>query len=1149
MSKRRILALVLVAFVLFGCFNWTSLSVKAAAEEKSYTFSELKKVTEWGVSSSVNGDGELEISFEGQYQSSFYEIPTEIDPSTIEKLVFDVKSGNAADLAFKMHTQADFDSDNKGGTPVSYGTPEVVATGEDVLYFSVMSLNDGTTKATISGVTFYLSGEGSGRTNSSDDGALLEGDSVIVNGDFSDGDTSMWTVDAGSAKITTGTSDTPIAGDIVTYGIINGRTRSYDCFSQDITSVVEKGHTYAYEFYAKLSDDYEGAPADQRQIDFAPYITSGGDTTYLGSYSPEISGVVSQQLTPGEWTKFAGTFKVNAAGNLDQVVIRLLEQGTNYGEGDCVMGEYYVTAVSLVDMNLEVATIEANVPNLKDTFTADFGSDMRAGVSIVASELGDPQLMQLVTKHFNAITIGNELKPDAMFGYSNGACPGTEKATINGQTIDVPVLDFSRAEQILDYVYDWNQEHPDQFIKMRGHVLVWHSQTPEWFFHEDYDKNKPYVTPEVMNLRLEWYIKSVLTHFTGEDSKYNGMFYGWDVVNEAVSDASGTYRSEKENASEPLSNDTHGSNSSWWAVYQSNEFIINAFRYANMYAPADVELYYNDYNDSTPSKVGPIVELLKAVKEADGTRIDGMGMQAHEMIDSPTVDQVLDAARQYSAVVGQVQFTEFDVRASMNFDGTDATKDDEYTLQAYRYKELYDALKTLNDEGVKVGGMTVWGVIDGNSWLQGNASVGGGADGTQRQCPLFFDDNYKVKPCFWAIVDPSKLSPVTNKVDVFKSATGSFDGIAGTVISGDNVTVEFVPIWTDNSFKVQVTVLDATDDGANDYVTLYFDKYNSKASGIAPGTATMSRAEGSAVDGGYQVVLEKELQGTETVVGFDIVVNDGDEVVVYNDTTLSQSNSTKYYAEAYLKQSMYIAKGTAVVDGELDEAWANAADVDLAIVQGAKASATAKVLWDEQCLYVYMTVVDDQINADSAEVHEQDSVEIFIDETNSKATSYNSATKQYRINYENALSFNGETCVEDNITSVAKLTDNGYIVEAAIKWTETVPAENAAIGFELQVNDADYSGTRIGTLNWFDSTNSCWENPSCYGTATLVLEIPEPITIEEIQEEGSAKDSRNNVAPIAALCGGAAAICAFAAKKKKDAIKTSDNSEKDKEDK
>lgn len=36
-----------------------------------------------------------------------------------------------------------------------------------------------------------------------------------------------------------------------------------------------------------------------------------------------------------------------------------------------------------------------------------------------------------------------------------------------------------------------------------------------------------------MDKRLEWYIRSVLTYYTGEDSRYKGMFYGWDVVNDA----------------------------------------------------------------------------------------------------------------------------------------------------------------------------------------------------------------------------------------------------------------------------------------------------------------------------------------------------------------------------------------------------------------------------------------------------------------------------------------------------------------------------------------------------------------------------------------------------------------------------------------
>ena len=41
---------------------------------------------------------------------------------------------------------------------------------------------------------------------------------------------------------------------------------------------------------------------------------------------------------------------------------------------------------------------------------------------------------------------------------------------------------------------------------------------------------------ETMNRRLEWFISSVFDHYFGKaaNGKYDGLFYGWDVVNEAV---------------------------------------------------------------------------------------------------------------------------------------------------------------------------------------------------------------------------------------------------------------------------------------------------------------------------------------------------------------------------------------------------------------------------------------------------------------------------------------------------------------------------------------------------------------------------------------------------------------------------------------
>ena len=316
---------------------------------------------------------------------------------------------------------------------------------------------------------------------------------------------------------------------------------------------------------------------------------------------------------------------------------------------------------------------QEQIPALRDCVEQKMGC--RIGCAITGKEPWDIPLWNLVTTHFNAVTLGNELKPDSLFGYSNGKCPGTQEAELNGETITVPVIDFSNPEKILNKFVKWNEVHPDREIKVRGHVLVWHSQTPEWFFHEDYDKTKPYVSKEEMDKRQEWYIREVLTHFTGEDSPYKGLFYGWDVVNEAVSDGTGTYRTDAENPSEDLSNDTHGNNSSWWHVYQSEEFIINAFKYANKYAPADLELYYNDYNECMAKKREGIVALLQAVKDQEGepgvgTRITAMGMQGHYGVDSPSYTDVEASAKAYGAVVGNIQITEWDLSSSDDYDGS-----------------------------------------------------------------------------------------------------------------------------------------------------------------------------------------------------------------------------------------------------------------------------------------------------------------------------------------------------------------------------------------------------------------------------------------------------------------------------------------------
>lgn len=923
---------------------------------------------------------------------------------------------------------------------------------------------------------------------------ITHGENIIDNGDFSNQDFSSWSASKGDATITAEPVENGADIGVTTCGAITRSqdpSKSYECFAQDITEKVSEGEEYEFSFWAKLSDDYNKELKDsQKTVQFQPYYENGDgkqeyDTTGL------ISGTSAQILEAGKWTKFEGTYKIPSGAK--KVVIRILEQGDWQEPGSCIMGKYYVANVSMKKITKPKPEIEENIPDWKASVTESLGNGSIAGTAIMSSEISDDTLMALVKKHFNAVTFGNELKPDALFNYQIGQSVDSTTITFQGKELKVPVvndkqenLDFSRADAMLDKILEWNNANPNNKIRVRGHVLVWHSQTPEWFFHEDYDVAKPYADKETMNRRLEWFIFSVFDHYFGKaaNGKYDGLFYGWDVVNEAVN--GNTYRDDKviSDASDTSTSDTrHGSNSMWWRVYKSNEFIINAFKYANKYAPNDVELYYNDFGETDNTKCEGIVKLINDVKSADGTRLDAFGMQAHYNVDGFSAAQFKSVAKKYAQAAGKVQLTELDFKASSTYDGTAATRESEYTKMAYCHKNLYEAIKALKAEGTNVSGLTVWGVIEPNSWLHSQSDLGGGASGSA-QCPLLFDGNYKAKPAYWAYVDATKLQPAIQKVTITEAKDGNIAGETYTIDQGE-VQAEFIPVWDADGLTVQVKVKDTTVNDA-DAVTVYVDPENS-ASDIKPHKVTVARTAAAAIAGGYQATVKVSMKGLKVAqqISLDVVVNNDGETGSFNDLTGKQESSSKYYAVATMKPGIEkIPYGTISVDADADAAWGNAVNIPLTINKGSEASANAKVLWDDDNLYVYATVKDAALDKTGAQTHEQDSLEVFIDEDNGKTASYGEDDKQYRINYENEQSFNGKKCLAENVKSATKTIDGGYVVEAAFKWTDIKPANGTKIGLEFQINDAK-DGKRIGTLSWYDETGMGWSGSNVYGTVEL----------------------------------------------------------------
>lgn len=1055
---------------------------------KTFTAEQLEVI--WGNAEHKLEDGQWKLSFANQYDQVKWKVPEVIALSDVKSVTFHVadQKGSVTLKVYNGGDDAEAANTQYGLTGSEEYTMEPSGEGSvDAVGLMTTDETGSGSEVSLISVTFELK-EGSGSP-------ITYGDNIIKDGDFASNEAAAsWNASVGNSKITVEEEENEIGDSgLKTYGVINrdpATATSGDSFSQDITDAVELGEEYQYSFWAKLSDVYKDAPEEQRNVDFAPFYVSGGEATYLGSYSTGVlSGEITKTLTAGEWTKFSGTF--NVPKTADQIVIRIIEQGTNYGQGDCVKGAYCVTGVSMKKITRPKPEIEKDIPDWKTSVTESLGNDSIAGTAIMLSEISDDTLMELVEKHFNAVTFGNELKPDALFNYQiDGNSVPTKTITFEGEELQVPIvndagdsLDFSRADAMADKILEWNNAHPDQKIRIRGHVLVWHSQTQEWFFHENYDITKPYVNKETMNRRLEWFISSVFDHYFGEaaNGKYDGLFYGWDVVNEAV--IGNTYRTDKVSAAESLSEIRHGNNSSWWHVYESNEFIINAFKYANKYAPANVELYYNDFGETDNTKCEGIVKLINDVKSAEGTRLDALGMQAHYNVDGFSAAQFKSVAKKYAQAAGKVQLTELDFKASSTYDGTAATKESEYTKMAYCHKNLYEAIKALKAEGANVSGITVWGVIEPNSWLHSQSDLGGGASGSA-QCPLLFDGNYKAKPAYWAYVDASKLQPAIQKVTITEAKDGNIAGETYTIDQGA-VQAEFIPVWDADGLTVQVKVKDTTVNDA-DAVTVYVDPKNS-ASDITPHKVTVARTAAAAITGGYQATVKVSMKGLKVAqqISLDVVVNNDGETGSFNDLTGKQESSSKYYAVATMKPGIEkIPYGTISVDADADAAWGNAVNIPLTINKGSEASANAKVLWDDDNLYVYATVKDAVLDKTGAQTHEQDSLEVFIDEDNGKTASYGEDDKQYRINYNNEQSFNGKKCLAENVKSKTKTIEGGYVVEAAFKWTDIKPANGTKIGLEFQINDAK-GGKRIGTLSWYDETGMGWSGSNVYGTVEL----------------------------------------------------------------
>lgn len=473
---------------------------------------------------------------------------------------------------------------------------------------------------------------------------------------------------------------------------ISNRSKTWHGATCDMTNELTLGETYVFGMMFK----YTGSSYSSTQK-FSLQLQ------YNDGVNDQYKTIKSAAVTKGQWTLLQGEYTIPTDATNVYVYVETEYKSSPSAQDfmDFYIDDFTATPAVLPE-------IEKNIASLQDVF-ADY---FNIGGAATASEIAPLPAKDLVRKHYNNLTFGNELKPDAVLDHA--ATVAYMEA--NGGNQVNPQVNLRAAKTLLEFARDNN-------IPVRGHTLVWHSQTPDWFFKENYstDSSAAWVSKEVMLQRLENYIKNLMELI--KTSYPTVEFYAWDVVNEAVDPNTST------GMRNPGSNNVTAGNSLWMQTIGA-EFIEKAFEYARKYAPEGCKLFYNDYNEYEDKKSTFIFNILKNLK--DKGLVDGMGMQSHWVMEYPSISMFESSVRKYNSLGIEIQLTELDIKQPDN--STSAL-----AAQASRYKLLMNKVLSLKKEGINITNVIFWGVTDKTSWLGGY--------------PLLFDGNYKAKPAYYSIIE------------------------------------------------------------------------------------------------------------------------------------------------------------------------------------------------------------------------------------------------------------------------------------------------------------------------------------------------------------------------------------------------------------
>ena len=476
--------------------------------------------------------------------------------------------------------------------------------------------------------------------------------------------------------------------------LTTNRTAAFRGPNFNVTNVMFNGSRYRVSIWAKLAPGEAAAP-----LRVSLQRNAGTITTFH-------TVVPNTTVTANAWVRLVTTYDVALANSS---LFLYVESGTTVAPHP----SFYIDDVQIT--YIPPPTIETDLPSLHEQLAGFFPIGAAVSNVEVSGVHGD-----LLKKHFNSITSGNDMKWDA-----TEPNPGA--------------FVFTNADQQVAFAQA-------NGMRVRGHTLLWHQQIPAWVFTDPLTGQPMQPTPanhDLLLARLENHIRNVVPHF-------GDRVYAWDVVNEVIDESQPDCMRR-----------------SPWFNITGTDFLDTAFRVAREVAPPGTLLFINEFNSTIPNKRQCLFNVVSAL-QARGVPVDGVGHQMHDNFEFPSAQSMADTLDLFASL-GLVQHvTEMDVSVYAGSANTPIPNYDEipaerFLRQARHYRDFFRVFKAHKDQ---LSSVTVWGLADDLTWLTRPGRVDG---------PLLFDDQLQHKLAYTAIVSPQDL-PKTPATVTLGNLLQTYDG-------------------------------------------------------------------------------------------------------------------------------------------------------------------------------------------------------------------------------------------------------------------------------------------------------------------------------------------------------------------------------------